>query len=234
MEPEILTLSIKVLKKGDIGKVYSSVLSLSGFRVYKAGNVVYVSILEKEDVQKKPVKFIIVEFKEEEINVHFTVSEEESPSIRKLEVISKTLPIIEAVLDAYQISVKPLISIIDAALTEMLQRFTREMKDVLIENDRLRDRIKEKEEKIKRQDEQIKELTAKLYELNSENSELRLKLGKYEKISEEALEEMLMEWLREHKGTIDLAEFSQMHKVPVSRLEEVLNGLVQKGYIKPL
>jgi len=190
-------------------------------------------LVEKEDIEKRPIKFIILEFKSDEININFTVSEDESSSIRKLEVLSKSFPIIEAAISSYDISVKPLISIIDSALSEMLMKFTREMKDVLIENDRLRDKIKELQTKVKRYDDQVKELTAQLYQLNSENAELRLRLGKYEKPSQEALEDMIVEWIKEHGGEIDLAEFSRVNKVPVPRIEETLNILVQKGYIKP-
>jgi sugar-specific transcriptional regulator TrmB len=43
-----------------------------------------------------------------------------------------------------------------------------------------------------------------------------------------------MEWLRERRGSIDIAEFSKINKVPMPRVEETLNALVQKGYIKPL
>ncbi len=232
-EPDVYTISIKVSKKADINKVYDELSSLTGFKIYKAANAVYLSLVEKEDIEKRPVKFIILEFKSDEININFTVSEDESSSIRKLEVLSKSFPIIEAAISSYDISIKPLISVIDSALSEMLMKFTREMKDVLIENDRLRDKIKELQTKIKRYDDQVKELTAQLYQLNSENAELRLKLGKYEKPSQEALEDMIVEWIKEHGGEIDLAEFSRVNKVPVPRIEETLNILVQKGYIKP-
>jgi regulator of replication initiation timing len=232
-EPDVYTISIKVSKKADINKVYDELSSLTGFKIYKAANAVYLSLVEKEDIEKRPIKFIILEFKSDEININFTVSEDESSSIRKLEVLSKSFPIIEAAISCYDISVKPLISIIDSALSEMLMKFTREMKDVLIENDRLRDKIKELQTKIKRYDDQVKELTAQLYQLNSENAELRLRLGKYEKPSQEALEDMIVEWIKEHGGEIDLAEFSRVNKVPVPRIEETLNILVQKGYIKP-
>jgi regulator of replication initiation timing len=232
-EPDVYTISIKVSKKADINKVYEELSSLTGFKIYKAANAVYLSLVEKEDIEKRPIKFIILEFKSDEININFTVSEDESSSIRKLEVLSKSFPIIEAAISSYDISVKPLISIIDSALSEMLMKFTREMKDVLIENDRLRDKIKELQTKIKRYDDQVKELTAQLYQLNSENAELRLRLGKYEKPSQEALEDMIVEWIKEHGGEIDLAEFSRVNKVPVPRIEETLNILVQKGYIKP-
>jgi len=232
-EPDVYTISIKVSKKADINKVYEELSSLTGFKIYKAANAVYLSLVEKEDIEKRPIKFIILEFKSDEININFTVSEDESSSIRKLEVLSKSFPIIEAAISSYDISVKPLISIIDSALSEMLMKFTREMKDVLIENDRLRDKIKELQTKVKRYDDQVKELTAQLYQLNSENAELRLRLGKYEKPSQEALEDMIVEWIKEHGGEIDLAEFSRVNKVPVPRIEETLNILVQKGYIKP-
>lgn len=232
-EPDVYTISIKVSKKADINKVYDELSSLTGFKIYKAANAVYLSLVEKEDIEKRPIKFIILEFKSDEININFTVSEDESSSIRKLEVLSKSFPIIEAAISSYDISVKPLISIIDSALSEMLMKFTREMKDVLIENDRLRDKIKELQTKVKRYDDQVKELTAQLYQLNSENAELRLRLGKYEKPSQEALEDMIVEWIKEHGGEIDLAEFSRVNKVPVPRIEETLNILVQKGYIKP-
>jgi hypothetical protein len=233
-DPNIISFSIKVIKQADIDEVYRLCSQLSGFKISKTAKDVFVAIVEQEDIQKRPVRFIIIDFKQDEIIINFTVSDDESSSIRKLEVLSKTIPILEVALDAYKISVKPLLSLIDASLTEMLQKFTRDVKDVLIENDRLRDKIKEQQEKIKKLDEQVKVLTSNLYELNTQISDLRLKLQKYEKPSEEALENMIMEWLRERRGSIDIAEFSKINKVPMPRVEETLNALVQKGYIKPL
>ena len=234
MEPDIITFKLEAPKEAPLDEVEKVVSRMKGFLFSKEGNALLLAAVEEESAKKEPLKFFIIKFTPSEIEVIYTVGVDESPSVRKLEVLSKTLPLIEPVIDFYGVKASALFALVGTALDEFLKKFTRDIKDVLIENDRLREKLKISQAREKKCEEEIKKLTGKLYELNSKLSELRLRLRKYEVPSDEALEEMLMEWIKEHNGSIDIATFSRINHIPVSRVEESLNRLVEKKLLKPL
>ncbi|RME78995.1 MAG: hypothetical protein D6769_03510 [Methanobacteriota archaeon] len=233
-QPDIIVVQLVSKANANLDDVFKVVNNFKGYNVAKVTDAVLLSFVEETSVSKEPLKFFIVRFMSDKIEVIYTVSEGESPSVRQLSVFSKVLPLIEQVAALYKLPISSLISLIDTSLQEFLTKFTKDMKDVIIDNDRLRERIKQLQAKERNLEMQIKSLTGKLYETNSKLSELRLKLRKYETPSDDALNDMLIEWIKEHNGTIDIAEFSRINHIPVPRIEEALNRLVERKYIKPL
>jgi len=75
-------------------------------------------------------------------------------------------------------------------------------------------------------------LSKENFELKSKNDELTLKLRSLETFSDSVLALKLQEWLSEHKGEINIADFSKVYNVPENRVEQMLNKLVTEGYIE--
>ena len=42
-----------------------------------------------------------------------------------------------------------------------------------------------------------------------------------------------MEWISEHNGEIDIMEFSKLYHIHPTRVEEMLNLLVEAGFLEP-
>jgi C-terminal processing protease CtpA/Prc len=71
-----------------------------------------------------------------------------------------------------------------------------------------------------------------LLECERKRDELSKRIEQLEKVSDEALKEMLYDWIKLHGGTINIAEFAKLQRMSVSRVEEGLNMLITEGYIK--
>ena len=61
---------------------------------------------------------------------------------------------------------------------------------------------------------------------------MKVRLSELEKLSEETLRAKLQEWVMEHNGSINISEFARVYKVNETRIEEVLNRLVNEGYLE--
>ena len=63
------------------------------------------------------------------------------------------------------------------------------------------------------------------------DDELTLKLRELETMSDPVLSLKIQEWLSEHKGEINIADFSKVYNVSESRVEQMLNKMVTEGYL---
>ena len=77
-------------------------------------------------------------------------------------------------------------------------------------------------------------LTTKNYELKSQNDEMVLRIQELEGLSDDALKARLQEYVLEHNGEINIIEFTKLHRVSESRVEQMLNKLVAEGYLEVL
>ncbi len=228
--------SIEIVTPGEanIDELYNIISEYKNFYALKEKDKAYLATVEEEDVSGNPRKFIIVELMPSKIIVIYTIAPDESPSVRKLEVFSKILPMLEPIIPKYRLPISALLSILDSALSQFLKKFTRDVRDVLIDNDRLREKVKELQSHLEMERKNVRELTTKLYEVNSLLSEAKMKLKKYETPSDEVLKQLVVEWLKEHDGEIDLETFSKVKNVPIARVEEILTRLIEEKVIKPL
>ena len=88
------------------------------------------------------------------------------------------------------------------------------------------------QKKVKEMSDATASLSKENYELKSRNDELQLKLKGLETFSDSVLALKIQEWLSEHKGEINIADFSKVYAVPESRVEQMLNKLVTEGYLE--
>ena len=75
-------------------------------------------------------------------------------------------------------------------------------------------------------------LSTKNYELKTQNDEMKLRISELEGLSDDILRSKLQEWIIEHNGSINIVEFSKLFKVSEARVEEMLNLLVNEGYLE--
>ncbi len=234
MEIAIDTIELRTKSKVALTEVYKVISGFKGYYISKESGHVYLASIEERDISDNPKRFFIIDFMPSGVDISFTVQEDESPSVRRLQVLSKALPLLEPLMPKYNLSTQPLLALMDSALTEFLHKFTKDAKEVLIDNDWLKERVKELQNKLSACQTNVKDLTTKLYEVNSELASLRLKLKKYEVPSDEALKQLLIDWIKEHDGEVDIEEFSKVRGVPIARVEDMLTRLVEEKAVKPL
>jgi hypothetical protein len=71
-----------------------------------------------------------------------------------------------------------------------------------------------------------------LLECERKRDELTRRVERLTKYSDDAIKEMLYEWVKLHGGRINLLEFSKIHHIPIPRVEDGIDMLVKEGYIK--
>jgi len=69
-------------------------------------------------------------------------------------------------------------------------------------------------------------------ELERQVSALSLRIKKLEAVSDDALLELVQDWLSAHHGRFDAALFSRAHSIPPARAEEGLQRLLASGAIR--
>jgi len=75
-------------------------------------------------------------------------------------------------------------------------------------------------------------LSKENYELKNKNDELVLRVKELESYSDPVLSLKIQEWLSEHKGEINIADFAKVYNVSETRVEQLLNKLVTEGYLE--
>jgi len=98
------------------------------------------------------------------------------------------------------------------------------------------DNLVEEHGKLKSQFNETEKINEKInktmLEIEKRNQELGERVKMLETVSDETLEEMLIDWLKTNRGTLNVYEFSKINKVAPARIEEGLNILMKKGAIE--
>ena len=69
-------------------------------------------------------------------------------------------------------------------------------------------------------------------QLNDENKKLKEDLSALQKYSDQALMNMIMDWIEVHNSTIDVGEFSKTYNIVQPRIEQILDKMVSQGYLE--
>ncbi len=220
------------LKKGKLKDLASTLRSISFLEIApekEALNVIYV---ESRDIDKNPYLFSIVKLREKEVEVMYTIPPEISPRKRKVDVIRYLLNILSLIESDYQVDQKTLYQLIENSIQQLSSSVTMDYTKLFTNYDSLKKEVNDYKRKVDRLTEQGQALTTSNYELKSENDALKLQVHELSALSENALKAKLQEWIMEHSGSINIAEFSRLHKVAEAKVEEALNRLVSEGYLE--
>ncbi len=220
------------LKKGKLKDLSSTLRSISFLEIApekEALNVIYV---ESRDIDKNPYLFSIVKLRENEVEVMYTIPPEISPRKRKVDVIRYLLNILSLIEKDYEVDHKTLYQLIETAIQQLSSAVTMDYTKLFTNYDSLKKEVDDYKRKVDRLTEQAQALTTSNYELKSENDSLKLQVQELSALSENALKAKLQEWIIEHNGSININEFSKLHKVSEAKVEETLNRLVSEGYLE--
>lgn len=192
-------------------------------------NVIYV---ESRDINKNPYLFSIVKIKENEIEVLYTIPPEIGPKKRRVDVIRYLLNILSLIDSYYSVDNKTVYQLIENSVKELTGAVTMDYTKLYTAYDSLKKEVDNYKKKIDRLTDQAQALTTQNYELKSQNDEYRLRVQQLEGLSDDALKAKLQEWIAEHSGAINISEFTKLYKLSDSRVEEMLNKLVNEGYLE--
>ena len=88
------------------------------------------------------------------------------------------------------------------------------------------------QKKVKDFAESNSQLSKENYELKNRNDELVLRLKSLETLSDSVLTLKIQEWLSEHRGEINIADFAKVYNVSEMRVEQMLNKMVTEGFLE--
>jgi len=231
-KPTVDGFKFKGKSKGSMKDIASLLRTISFLEVAQEKSAVNVVYVESRDINKNPYLFSIVKIKDDEIEVLYSIPPTISPRKRRIDVLRYLLNILSVIDKEYSVENKVLYQLVEDAVKEITDSVTMDYSKLYTAYDSLKKEEVDLRKKTERLEDQVEALTTQNYELKSENDELRLRLGELEKVSDETLRAKLQEWIIEHNGSINVSEFAKVYKVNETRVEEVLNRLVNEGYLE--
>ncbi len=192
-------------------------------------NVIYV---ESRDINKNPYLFSVVKIKDDEVEVLYTIPPEISPKKRRMDVIRYLLNILSLVDGSFIVDNKTIYQLMENAVKDLTGSVTMDYTKLYTTYDSLNKEVADYKKKLDRLNEQTQALSTQNYELKTQNDDLKLRVQQLEGLSDDALKAKLQEWISEHNGEINISEFSKLYKVAESRIEDMLNRMVNEGYLE--
>ena len=230
--PKVDSFSIKGRLKTDYKKIAEVLRTISFIEVAVEKDAVDVLYVESRDINKNPYIFSLIKIMDDKIDVVYTIPKGISPTKRRLDVIRYLLNILTLITEHYEVDDKVLYQLIEKSISDILDSISMDYSKLYTAYDSLKKEVLDLRKKVERLTQQNDELTTQNYELKSYNDELKLRLKELEGMSDELLKAKIQEWITEHNGEINVLEFSKVHHVPESRVEQMLNELVNEGYLE--
>lgn len=231
-KPTVDGFKIKGTAKGSMKDIAGLLRTISFLEVAQEKSAVNVVYVESRDINKNPYLFSIVKIKEDEVEVLYSIPPTISPRKRRIDVLRYLLNILSVIDKEYNIENKVLYQLIEDAVKELTDSVTMDYSKLYTAYDSLKKEEVDLRKKTERLSDQVEALTTQNYELKSENDEIKLRLNELEQLSDDTLRTKLQEWIIEHNGSINVSEFAKLYKVTETRIEEVLNRLVNEGYLE--
>ena len=229
--PQIDSFSIKAKKKGDYKKIAELLRTISFIEVAVEKNAIDVLYVESRDINKNPYIFSLIKLMDDKLDVVYTIPKGMSPTKRKMDVIRYLLNILTLIDDEYEVDDKVLYQLIEKSIADILDSISMDYSKLYTAYDSLKKEVVDLRKKADRLTNQNEELSTQNYELKSYNDELKIKLKQLQGMSDALLKSKLQEWITEHNGEINVLEFSKVYSISESRVEQMLNELVNEGYL---
>lgn len=188
--------------------------------------------VESRDLRKDPALFSIIKFGPSRIDAIYTCLPSSSPKKRRLEVLRHFLNMLTIADDCYEVDMKQVHQLLEAAIADMTEYVSTDYEKLFSLYDSLKADHATLQKKVRDMTESTSALSKENYDLKNKNDELALRLKSLETLSDPVLSLKIQEWLAEHKGEINISDFSRVFNVPETRVEQMLNKLVTEGYLE--
>jgi hypothetical protein len=227
-------IKIQANLKGKLKDVYDS-LSKIGEKVMivKAKDGVSLAYVESKDIKGSPQEFFIIDFKEKNIEIGYTISDK-MEAVRKWEVINKIFPILNLAVPYYDIDMGFMMDLVGNLVKELETIIPAGSGDVIIERDKLKSKVNELTALVSNYKHENEGLTKKLYSVGNKLSSTEAKLEKFMKYSDEVLQLKVSEWIKDHNGEFDLKVFCDRYEVGEQRVTNIVQDMISGGFIKPM
>ncbi|HQT45555.1 MAG TPA: hypothetical protein PLO51_06250 [Candidatus Micrarchaeota archaeon] len=187
--------------------------------------------IESRDIQKNPYLFSMVYFYPGRIEAMYSYVPGMSPKKRRLDILKYFFNILTLAHGTYAIDNRQVYQLLESAINDMSEYVTSDYDKLYSYYDNLKKEVKTLQTKVAELSDSNIQLSRENYDLKSANDEMKLKVEKLQVYSDDVLRQKIVEWISEHNGEVNLADFSRVHSVPENRVEQALNSLVTEGYL---
>ena len=202
------------------------------FEIAREKACVSVAYVESRDINKKPHSFILFRIYKDKLDVIYTIPENVMPRKRKVDVLRFMYNLYLLMKGHYQVDVSLIIELMENSVKDLIQSLDKNYAELYTAHDRLLKKYNYLAKKYKSLEDEQEATILQNSELRTENEKLRLELDSYKKISDDMLKSKIMDWLKDHDGSIDVYEFSKLHGIVEARVVKALNDLLSEHYIK--
>lgn len=221
--------------KSSLKDVASKLSSISFLEVAMESNAVNSAYVESRDINGRPHVFSLMKIKSNELSIVYSLPHTMAPRKRRIDVIRQLLNILGIISEEYEVDNKTIYNLIERSIRDVGELVDKKTSEMYVEYDKIKNTNTILDRKVRVLEKEREEIKNKNYELTEKNNELTLKINRYETPSDETLRVRLQEWIKDHNGKINIADFTSVYlsgnKVGETRVEKILNELVTEGYV---
>ena len=230
--PTVSGFRIRGRRKASPTELSRNFSELSFLELSVEGDSLSALNVESRDIQKNPYLFSIVTFSPSMVDVKYTCLPNTSPKKRRIEVLRHFLNLITISEGSYEIGMAEIFQLLESAISSMTEYVSSDYDKLFAAYDNLKTEYSAVKKKVADLAESNSTLSKENFELKGRNDDLTLKIRELETFSDSVLSLKIQEWLSEHKGEINISDFSKVFNIPENRVEQMLNKLVTEGYIE--
>lgn len=222
---------IKAEFKGKFSDVKKACEKLGFEKIEHSKKGISVRTVERKDLKGKPHLYFDIKFMEKTIELSYNITKEVNEKLRDLEMV-KLLLRIAIYFDMYKIRYEDIYKYILKSFEEVTQIVDLEYDGLMNKYENVKNDFAGLSESNRENMKIIEKLNKTMLELEKRNAELGGRVKKLEAVSDKALQEEILEWLKMNKGVMNTTNFSKAKGMSQARVEEGLDMLLKGGYIE--
>jgi DNA-binding MarR family transcriptional regulator len=212
--------------------VADALSALSFLRIASEKGTVAAANIESRDIRRNPYLFSIIYLRPESLELAYSVVPGASPRRRKIDVLRHLLNVLAMLQGAYEADSRHLYEFIQSALKDLTEFASSEYSEIFAKYDSLKATSEELRKKSTQLESTNSRISKELIEARSENDELTIRVKQLEAYTDDALMAKIQDWLDVHRNEINVTDFAKHYNVTESRVENVLNEMVIRGYLE--
>jgi len=231
-QPRADGFTIKAEAIKGLDEIAVAISTVKFLNIIPQGDYLAVLNVESRDIQKNPYLFSLMYLKKNEIQVMYTFTPGMSPKKRRIDVIRFFLNTVTMLQDVYNVDHTQVYQLIEETLKELSDYISSSYDEVYAKYDAMLNETKMLNKKISDLRNTNDKLGKENIELKSKIDELTIRVREAETYSDEVLMGKIQQWLKEHKNEINIFEFSKIFRVSETRVEQILNKMVNEGVLE--
>jgi len=203
-----------------------------GFReVTISKDVMSIKIVERETIKGSAYLYIKITFDPGELRAEYNIPKEYSKPLREFEVTTLMLRIL-LVTQAYKIKPEKVYNIIFSVFSTVHDILTTDYTELKSKHDTLTEQYIKLKHRYRETEKINEKINKTMLEIEKNNQMLTEKVKTLESISNETLQEIIVDWLKTNRGIMQVSEFAKEHDLAPARVEQGLDMLMRKGIIE--